>query len=86
MGVSRMKGNVKKELKEMSIQELMSKLRDLQIDKMRLETKCFGLGGSVRLYPKEKTNKPHGNIKRIIKDIARVKTYLNIKMKASPNV
>ena len=77
-----MKGDMKKEIKSMSVKELMKKLSELEAEKMKLETKCFATGGSIRLYPREKQTSVFGNIKRIKKDIARVKTWLHIKLKA----
>ena len=83
-----MKGDMKKEIKSMPVGELMKKLSELQAEKMKLESYMFRNNGSSvtkRNYPIEIQTDPHGNIKRIKKDIARVKTWLHIKLKAQNN-
>ena len=80
-----MKKDIKNTIKSMSIKELMTKLQELDTERLKLETKCYAAGGSVRIYPKEKQTHPFGNIRRIKKDIARIKTWLHIKLKANPN-
>ena len=77
------KNNLKKELKKMSVQELQQKLQQLESERMKLTTKMFkGTGTSVltRNYPTEKQATPFGNLRDKNKNIARVKTFLNIKL------
>lgn len=80
-----MKKEQKDKLKAMSVKELMKKLQELDTERIRLESWMFketGTSTLVRNYPLEKQLRPIGNIKRIKKDIARIKTWLNIKLKS----
>jgi len=80
-----MKKEQKDQLKSMSIKELQRKLVELEKDRMNLETYMLsrtGTSSKTRNYPIKKGewgNK--GNIKEIKKNIARVKTWLNVKLK-----
>lgn len=76
----------KKELKKLSIKELQEKLQELQTEKFKMETDMMrGQGTSVttRNYPIAKQTKPYGNLKKIKKTIAVVKTFLHVKYGAS---
>lgn len=78
-----MKKEIKEDLKKLSVKDLMSRLRELQAERMKLETKMYRMGGSKRSYPLEGDPQKggFGNVRRVKKDIARVKTFLTIKMK-----
>ena len=75
-----MKNEMKKNLKQLPVKELMIMLRDLESEEMKLRIKINATG-----YPKEPYGKPFGNINRIKKDKARIKTWLNIKIKQDQN-
>lgn len=78
------KNEHKKELKRMDVKRLQEHLRDLEKEKMRLTTHAHtkdGSSGQVRNYPVVSGGDFRGNLKRLNKDIARVKTFLLSKMR-----
>ncbi len=73
----------KKDLKKLDTNMLQEKLQELETEKMKLETDMYRNNGSsllIRNYPFNKQSKPYGNIKKIKKTIAFIKTILHIKL------
>jgi len=80
-----MKKEERDKLKSMNTKQLMEKLEELQKERNKLETymrKNDGTSVVVRNYPKARGETPYkmGNLREIKKNIARVKTWLNVKM------
>lgn len=74
----------KKDLKKLKVNDLMEKLQEMETERFRLETHMRSSNGSsvhIRNYPSEPQLRPYGNLKKIKKTIAYIKTILNIKMK-----
>lgn len=77
-----MKKNIKNDLRKMSHSQLMKHLQDLETEKMKAEVWMYTKNGSsmlVRNYPAVHQENNFANLKRIKKDIARVKTFLHLK-------
>jgi len=77
---------MKNDYKHMNVKQLTEELNNLQEKRVKLECYCRrNLGSStlVRNYPKKSDPnlKEFGNIKNIKKNIARIKTFLHVKMK-----
>ncbi len=69
----------KKDLRELTVEELEDKLQELRKEKVKLESDMMRNNGTsmkVRNYPSEKHTRPYGNIKKIKKTIAFVNTIL----------
>ncbi len=70
-------------LKGLSVKELNVKLVELEREKMLLESKARNTEGSsklIRNYPNTPELSPFGNIRKVRKQIAVVKTFLNFKL------
>lgn len=82
-----MKKDMKDHLRSLPIPELQKRLQELETEKLKLEAHMRHNDGSstlVRNYPKEKREGGYGaNLRRLKKDIARVKTFLNTKLNQS---
>lgn len=81
-----MKKDRKDKIKKMSVKELQQELKKLEKEEMIFQTYMLTKNGSslkVRNYPvvKEQDGGLAGNIKRIKKEIAVIKTFLTIRMK-----
>lgn len=79
-----MKKEERKQLKSKNIKELQELLREKEKELNKLISITSNKQGSsklVRNYPKEPRTGFKGNIKDTRKDIARIKTFLNIKLK-----
>ena len=76
-----MKTQDKDYLKTLSVRKLREELEEKNKERMKLEVDMYGGGGSVRTYPASQSQGKYGNIKKIKKDIARIKTFLNVKLK-----
>lgn len=77
------KNNLNKELKSMSIKQLQIKAEELNKERVRLEGMMYQKNGSstlTRNYPAERQTKPWKNLRLLKRDIARVKTFLNMKL------
>lgn len=88
--MAKSKGKMKKtdrdKIKSMPVNELQNRLQQLETERFKLETYMFRNDGSsvlTRNYPSGKTDKPYklGNLRELKKNIARLKTALNIKMR-----
>ncbi len=78
------KKETNKALRSMSIKQLQFELVELDKTRMKIEANMRvkqGSSGHSRNYPTQAQTSPFGNLKNVRKDIARVKTYLNVKMK-----
>ena len=81
-----MKKEQKDKLKSMDVKELTKELDKLQMKRIKLESNMRTFNGSsklVRNYPDKPLpqGSKHGNLRNIKKDMARIKTWLNVKMK-----
>jgi len=76
------KEEINNKLKGMSVKELQTELVELERQKMDMEIKMTRQGSSMatRNYPTQEQTTPFGNVRNIVKNIARVKTYLNMKL------
>lgn len=74
----------KNDMKKLSIKELQQQLIELEGTKMKLELDMRSKNGSsmlVRNYPPAREKKGgYGNVNNLTKDIARIKTFLHVKM------
>jgi len=79
-----MKKQEKEELRNLKVKQLMEKLEEKQKERNKLETEMrrgHGSSMAIRNYPSKKQQGPFGNLRKIKKDIARIKTFLNVKLK-----
>lgn len=78
-----MKKDMKDHLKSLSVKELQKKLEELNTERTKLETDMMHTNGSsklIRNYPTEKYQGAYGNVREVKKNMARIKTWLNIKL------